>query len=182
MFSGRSSTCLKEQTMMLMSRLVQSFTALVVLSVCSGAVAAADLDPTGVWMVVSYTAQDRETGMTTQPFGEQPTGTAIYTSTGHMNILVTARERVATNGTGAESFAARASLLNSMYAYAGTFRMNGDTVTIHIESAWQPDWVGTDKVRTMRIDGNFLTITTPPMSSPVDGRIYISVTRFKRAG
>jgi hypothetical protein len=119
--------------------------------------------------------------VTTSPFGEQPTGSAIYTPTGHMSILVTARERVPPQGTGAESQAARASLLDSMYAYAGTFVMKGETVTIHIESAWQPSWVGTDKVRTMRIDGDFLTITTPPMSSPVDGRTYISVTRFKRA-
>jgi hypothetical protein len=163
------------------SGLVGSLVAIAVLGGLTSAASAADLDPAGVWMVVSYTARDQQTGVTTFPFGEQPTGSAIYTPTGHMSILVTARERVPPKGTGAESRAARASLLDSMYAYAGTFAMKGETVTIHIESAWQPSWVGTDKVRTMRIDGDFLTITTPPMSSPVDGRMYISVTRFKRA-
>ena len=163
------------------SGLVGSLVAIAVLIGLTTVANAADLDPAGVWMVVSYTAQDQQTGVTTFPFGEQPTGSAIYTSTGHMSILVTARARVPPKGTGAESGAARATLLDSMYAYTGTFTVTGETVTIHIESAWQPSWVGTDKVRTMRIDGEFLTITTPPMSSPVDGRMYISVTRFKRA-
>jgi Lipocalin-like domain len=161
--------------------LVGSLVAIVVFGGWTNAADAADLDPAGVWMVVSYTAQDQQTGVTRFPFGEQPTGSAIYTPTGHMSILVTARERVPPKGTGAESRAARARLLDSMYAYAGTFAMKGETATIHIESAWQPSWVGTDKVRTMRVDGDFLTITTSPMSSPVDGRLYISVTRFKRA-
>jgi hypothetical protein len=161
--------------------LLGSLVATAVLVAGAHAANAAALDPAGVWMVVSYTAQDQQTGVTTFPFGEQPIGSAIYTPTGHMSILVTARDRVPPKGIGAASQAARASLLDSMYAYAGTFAMNGETVTIHIESAWQPSWVGTDKIRTMRIDGDFLTITTPPMSSPVDGRMYISVTRFERA-
>jgi Lipocalin-like domain len=163
------------------AHVVGSLAAIAVLGGWTRAANAADLDPAGVWMVVSYTARDQQTGVTAFPFGEQPTGSVIYTPTGHMSILVTARERVLPKGTRAESRAARASLLDSMYAYSGTFTMKGETVTIHIESAWQPSWVGTDKVRTMRIDGAFLTITTPPMSSPVDGRMYISVTRFKRA-
>ena len=163
------------------SGLVGALVAIAVLGGQTSVASAVDVDPAGVWMVVSYTARDQQTGVTTSPFGEQPTGSAIYTPTGHMSILVTGRERVPPQGNGAESQAARASLLDSMYAYTGTFAMHGDTVTIHIESAWQPSWVGTAKVRTMRIDGDFLTITTPPMPSPVDGRMYISVTRFKRA-
>jgi Lipocalin-like domain len=158
------------------------FLAAVLLGGCSGAAAAGDLNPAGVWTVVAYTTLDQQTGVTTQPFGEHPTGTAIYSPSGHMAILVTARTREAASGTGAASNAARASLLDSMYAYTGTYTMKGETVTIHVDSAWQPSWVGTDRVRTMQIDGAFLTITTPPMSSPVDGRTYISVTRFKRAG
>ena len=75
------------------SGLVGSLVAIAVLVGLTTAANAADLDPAGVWMVVSYTAQDQQTGVTTFPFGEQPTGSAIYTSTGHMSILVTARAR-----------------------------------------------------------------------------------------
>lgn len=133
-------------------------------------------------MVVSYTAQDQQTGVTTFPFGEQPTGSAIYTPTGHMSILVTARERVPPKGTGAESRAARASLLDSMYAYAGTFAMKGETVTIHIECAWQPSrWRCDGEKIAVDPHGANLVGADPAMSSPVDGRMYISVTRFKRA-
>ena len=67
-----------------------------------------------------------------------------------------------------------------MYAYTGTFTVKGNTVTIHVEVAWQPDWVGADKTRTLEIDHDILTITTAPMTSPVDGKTYVSVTSFRR--
>lgn len=162
-------------------RLFHWIFALVALGTSGGPVFAADLNPTGAWQVIGYTAQDAQSGTITEPFGPQPTGTAIYTAKGHMSVLVTGRNRAAaTSGSDAERGAAKGQLLDSMYGYAGSYTMNGKTVTIHIESAWQPAWVGTDRVRTLTLDGDTLTITTPPMQSPVDAKTYISVTRFKR--
>jgi hypothetical protein len=162
------------------NRLPQWLALIGALGSMSGAAAAPDFDPSGVWQVIGYTAQDPKTGATTEPFGAKPTGMAVYTAKGHVSVLVTGRERAAPAGSGAEREAARAALLDSMYAYAGTYVMAGHTATIHIESAWQPGWVGTERVRTLTLDGEILTITTPPMLSPVDGKTYISVTRFKR--
>ena len=53
-------------------------------------------------------------------------------------------------------------------------------LTIHIDSAWQPGWVGTDKTRTLKLDHGMLSIVTEPMISPVDGKTYISTTTFRR--
>ena len=142
---------------------------------------AADVSPVGAWRVVSYAAKDVRTGELTHPFGEQVTGMAIYSATGHMSILVAGRDRVASTGTGAQRFEERSRLFDSMYAYTGSYSVKGDTVTIHVESAWQPDWAGTDRVRTLTLDHDVLTITTPPMQSPVDGKTYISITSFRRA-
>ena len=62
----------------------------------------------------------------------------------------------------------------------GNTTIKGNTVTIHIDSAWQPDWVGTDKSRTLKLDHGILSIVTAPMTSPVDGKTYISTTTFRR--
>jgi hypothetical protein len=125
----------------------------------------------GVWQVVDYTATDPVTGEVKRPFGDNPTGSAIYTAKGHMSVFVAGSHR-----TGAQ----RAEMFDGLYAYTGSYTLKGDTVTIHIESAWQPSWVGTDKSRTVKFAHDRLTIVTAPMTSPVDGKTYISTTTFRR--
>jgi hypothetical protein len=148
------------------------------------------VDPVGVWTVVDYTATDPATGAVTRPFGRALLGSAIYTRGGHMGVFVSGRERSGAAGASSSTdsspagAAARAALrahwLDSMYAYTGSYTLSGTTLTIHIESAWQPSWVGSQRTRTLERQGDVLTVTTPPMLSPVDGRTYVSVTRFRR--
>ena len=138
------------------------------------------VNPVGVWQLVSYTATDPSTGTITQPFGADARGLAIYSAGGHMSLLVAGRERAAAASNASSRSELRAQWLDSMFAYTGTFTVQGDQLTIHIETAWHPDWVGTVKKRTLELSHDILTVTTPPMTSPVDGKTYISVTRFKR--
>jgi hypothetical protein len=126
----------------------------------------------GVWQVVDYTATDPVTHVVQHPFGEKPLGSAIYTKKGHVSVFVSGSQRKSADG--------RAQLLDSMYAYTGTYVLKGNEVTIHVESAWQPDWIGSDRTRTIKIQNNVMTVTTAPMTSPVDGKTYISITVFKR--
>ena len=148
---------------------------------CSGLVSAAtDVNPTGVWQVVDYTATDPATGAVTHPFGLNPIGSAIYTAKGHMSVLVAGSHRVPSMGTGAKRAQERAELFDGLYAYTGSYTIKGNTVTLHIDSAWQPGWVGTEKTRTLKLDHDVLSIVTEPMTSPVDGKTYISTTIFRR--
>ena len=142
--------------------------------------AAGDIDPVGVWKVVDYTATDPATGEVKHPFGTNPIGTAIYTAKGQMSVLVAGSHRVSSTGTGAKRAEERTELFDGMYAYTGSYSVKGNVVTIHIDSAWQPDWVGTDKTRTLELDHGTLSIVTAPMTSPVDGKTYISTTTFRR--
>jgi len=142
--------------------------------------ATGDVSPIGVWRVVDYFATDPTTGTVTHPFGESPIGSAIYTAKGQMSVLVAGSHRVPSTGTGAKRAEERAQLFDGLYAYTGTYTVKGNAVTIHVESAWQPDWVGTEKVRTLKLDHDVLNIVTAPMTSPVDGKTYISTTTFRR--
>jgi hypothetical protein len=143
--------------------------------------AAGDVNPVGVWKVVDYTATDPATGEVKHPFGSNPIGTAIYTANGQMSVLVAGSHRAPSTGTGAKRAEERAELFDGMYAYTGSYTVKDNVVTIHIDSAWQPDWVGTDKTRTLKLDHGTLSIVTAPMTSPVDGKTYISTTTFRRA-
>jgi hypothetical protein len=165
-----------------MRRLVVGCVAVTALmAVARGANSAGDVSPAGVWKVVDYTATDPVTGAVKRPFGPDPTGSAIYSANGHMSILVAGSHRVpSATVAGPKRAEERAELFDGLYAYTGTYTVKGDQVTIHIESAWQPDWVGTDKTRTLKLDHDLLSIVTEPMKSPVDGRTYISTTIFKR--
>jgi hypothetical protein len=146
-----------------------------------GANPSAAVNPVGVWRVVDYIATDPVTGAVKHPFGESPIGSAIYTVNGHMSILVAGSHRVpSATIAGPKRAQERADLLDGMYAYTGTYTVQGDQVSIHIESAWIPDWVGTDKTRTLKLDHDLLSIVTAPMKSPVDGQTYVSTTMFKR--
>jgi Lipocalin-like domain len=148
---------------------------------CSGLVlAATEVNPTGVWKVVDYTATDPTTGVVTHPFGVNPIGSAIYTAKGQMSVLVAGSHRVPSTGTGSKRAEERAELFDGLYAYTGSYVVKGNLVTIHVESAWQPGWVGTEKTRTLKLDHDVLSIVTESMTSPVDGKTYISTTSFRR--
>jgi hypothetical protein len=142
--------------------------------------ATGDVNPTGVWKVVDYFATDPATGVVTHPFGENPIGSAIYTAKGQMSVLVAGSHRLPSTATGIKRAEERAKLFDGLYAYTGTYTVKGNAVTIRVESAWQPDWVGTEKARTFKLDHDMLSIVTAPMSSPVDGKTYISTTTFRR--
>jgi lipocalin-like protein len=146
----------------------------------SAASAANDVSPVGAWKVVDYTATDPSTGAVEHPFGPNPIGSVIYTAKGQMSVFVAGSHRVPSTGTGSRRAEERAALLDSMYAYTGTYTVKGNMVTIHVESAWQPDWIGTDKTRAIKVEHGILTITTAPMTSPVNGKTYISVTSFRK--
>jgi hypothetical protein len=97
-----------------------------------------------------------------------------------MSVFVAGSHRVPSTGTGAKRAQERAELFDGLYAYTGTYTVKGNSVTIHVESAWQPDWVGTEKTRSLKLDHDVLSIVTAPMTSPVDGKTYISTTSFRR--
>src|SRR5690242_19192347 len=64
----------------------------------------------------------------------------------------------------------RVKLHQTMFAYAGTYTLEGDKVTHHVDVSWNENWTGTDVVRFYKLEGNTLTITTAPAKSGLDGR------------
>jgi len=52
----------------------------------------------------------------------------------------------------------RIAAFQSLLAYSGKFRLEGDKFITKVEVAWNEAWVGTDQARTYKLDGDRLLI------------------------
>jgi hypothetical protein len=62
----------------------------------------------------------------------------------------------------------RVALYDTMFAYAGTYSVEGRKVIHHVHISWNEVWTGTDQVRFFEMSGNTLTLTAR-IPDPVSG-------------
>jgi hypothetical protein len=133
----------------------------------------------GTWKLKSFVREMTATGEKINQFGEHPSGYLGYSADGRMYAIGTWDGRVKprdANPTDEE----RIKLHQSMFAYAGTYTLEGEKVIHHVDISWNQAWTGTDQVRFYKMDGNILTITTDPFKSPLDGRESRSVVVWEK--
>jgi len=140
----------------------------------------ADETVIGTWRLISFAAQDVETGGVTRPWGEAPIGFLTYTRGGRMSAVLTAGQRQAESGSAEQRMEARARLFMTQTAYAGSYTLTPDGVVHHVEVASFPDWVGRDQVRYASLDGDTLTIKTPPLPRFPDLRMQVFTLIWRR--
>ncbi|MDP6012545.1 MAG: lipocalin-like domain-containing protein [Alphaproteobacteria bacterium] len=75
----------------------------------------------------------------------------------------------------------RAIAYSTMFAYTGRYEVSEGSVTHHVDSAWNPNWVGTEQKHIFQIDGDPLILRTPRISS--DGaHVFLELTWKPDAG
>ena len=124
----------------------------------------------GAWKLLVFERHSPE-GEVTRPFGPSPLGSLLYTGAGRMSVHLlqpglpgfeagTFRE-----GTDEEVRAA----FEGYFGYYGTYsldvkadagRVTG-SVTHHVEGCALPNYIGTDRTRSLVLEGDRLTLTTP---------------------
>ena len=132
----------------------------------------------GIWKLVSHEIEVRETGRMELPMGEKPTGYAVFTQEGRVFFILTGELREpATNDE------QRAGLLNTLVAYTGTYRVEGDKWITKVEVAWNPEWVGSEQTRFFELDGGRLKVLSPWRVMPnwPDKGMTRSILSFDRA-
>jgi Lipocalin-like domain len=130
----------------------------------------------GTWRLVSWESH-RSDGSIVAPFGGAPTtGLIVYSPDGFVSATLMQVDRaslgrpVRNSADVAEAAGTSVEAAFKGYmAYCGRYSLadDGRTVTHHLDCALYPDWVGTDLVRHGTLDGDRLTLTTPPID--VDG-------------
>jgi hypothetical protein len=139
-------------------------------------------DLVGVWRLISYSSQDPQTGVEHYPFGKNATGYLIYTREGRMAAVLSAegRKRFSAGNRINAPTGERAEAFSTSTAYTGVYTLQDDRVVHHVQVSTNPDWVGTEQVRYPKIEGNRLTITTPPLPTRPDGKLRVSRLVWER--
>jgi hypothetical protein len=140
-----------------------------------------DFDPVGTWTLKSWTREVVDTGEVSHIFGTAPKGIITYGTDGRVTALIVAEMRKKPENMESMTDAERALLFRTVVAYSGTYRLNGQTLIHHVDISWNEVWTGTDQVREFVFDGKQLSLKTPPLPSPVDGKIAVATLVWERA-
>jgi len=132
----------------------------------------------GIWKLVSYEVEVQATGQKGPVMGDHPTGYAAFTPEGRIFFVLTGEARKP-----AKTDQERANLLSTLVAYTGTYRIEGDKWITKVEVAWNPEWVGTEQVRSFKLDGERLQVLTPWRVMPnwADKGMTRSIVTFERS-
>ena len=140
-----------------MTTKVTNLAALLLLLTCSSTFASAQAKRlVGTWKLISEVVEVESTGEKTSAMGEHPSGYAVFTAESRAVFIITAEGR-----TPAKTAQERATLLDTLVAYSGTYTLDKDKWTTKVEIAWNPEWVGTEQTRFYELKGDRLVVTTP---------------------
>ena len=107
----------------------------------------------GVWKLDSFLYEDAQTKEKKGALWRTSKGSLILLPTGRMAGIITADGRKVP-----QSDPERVAAFQSLIAYSGKFRLEGDKFITRVEVAWNEAWVGTDQARTYKLDGDKLFI------------------------
>ena len=118
------------------------------------------LELPGTWQLEAYTVEDPHGAVIDRPFGEHPIGLLVYTAGGHISVhaMAAGRTRCETLRPVECAPDVKLAAYDSYVGYAGTWTLDGDVVTHHVEATCFPDWTGTDLRRIVRIEGDALVL------------------------
>jgi len=129
----------------------------------------------GVWRLVSFEREFQGAEEREFPMGKAPSGYIQFLAEGRMTVVITAEGRKAP-----ATDADRAALFNSLVAYTGGYRVEGDKWITKVDVSANPAWVGTEQARTYRVAGDRLQEITAWVARP-DNRMARAVITYERA-
>jgi hypothetical protein len=134
----------------------------------------------GAWTIVSITVEGD--GKKSEPFGPNPGGTQTYDSNGRFASMALRSDlpKIASNNRGTATLEESQKIVHGSMAYYGSYTINEaeKSITMQMEGATFPNWVGTTHKRLFAISGDTLTVTNP---TPSGGGGILTVV-LKRAG
>ena len=114
----------------------------------------------GTWKLVSASSTTLTGERSESPYGAQPAGFLTYTGDGRVSALISydGRKSLSFGGGSPEE---QAEAFKTFLAYAGTYRLDGDKVTHHVEVSSIQNYVDKDLVRSVKFKGDQIILLTP---------------------
>src|SRR5579863_1073874 len=115
----------------------------------------------GTWKLIEASSTTSTGEKIENPYGDGPTGFLTYTDEGRISSVISygGRKPLPMNGGKIEE---QAEAFKTFLAYAGQYTLSGDKVTHHIEVSSIQNYVGRDLMRSIKFNGDRLTLVTPP--------------------
>jgi hypothetical protein len=119
----------------------------------------------GTWKLVSASSTTSTGERNETPYGVNPAGFLTYSADGRVTAMIShgGRKRLIAAG-----MAEQAEAFKTFLAYAGWYTLSGDEVTHHVEISSIQSYVDKDLVRSVRFQGDRITLITPP--TRLDGK------------
>jgi len=116
----------------------------------------------GTWKLTSWVTQvigedSRE------PYGPNPKGRLVITPEGHWIVIITAANRQSPKTTDE-----KAALLDSMLAYSGKYRIDGNKITTRVDMSSNEIYTGAnqDQTRFFRVEATSSIFAPPKLPAP----------------
>jgi Lipocalin-like domain len=128
----------------------------------------------GSWKLVSFGFAIEGSDERGNVYDEHPAGSLTFTPNGRMTAILTGGDRAA--------IADPQELFAGMMAYSGHYRYQGtDIFVVNVDVAWHPSWVNTEQTRFFEIDGDTLSVTSPPQAHPkFPGRLVRGIVTCRK--
>jgi hypothetical protein len=136
-----------------------------------------DHDPSvllGSWQLELWEIAYSDGRPSTLPFGAQATGLIVYTNDGHMSACIARAQRRTLSGQSTRTVPTeeQVAAFESYFHYAGRYHTRqhqGRTQVVHeVSHALNPNFVGSQQIRDMNLDGDNRLILSA--SDPLPGR------------
>jgi hypothetical protein len=125
----------------------------------------------GTWKLVSASSAAASGEPTEPPYGMSPVGFLTYTEDGRVTALISygGRKPLSSGTKPPVLLEEQAEAFKTFLAYAGRYRLSGDTVIHSIEISSIQNYVGKELVRSVKFQDDRIVLVTPP--TMVNGKI-----------
>jgi len=140
---------------------------------------AAESDLYGTWKLVSLTRKVADTGATEQPRGKAPNGYVSFGQDGRVTGVIVSEKRPKPESAAKLTDQQRLELFNTINAYAGTYKLEGNKLTYRYELTHN-EVAERASVRDIKIEGRKLTMVNEPARSAMDGKMATTTTVWEK--
>ena len=133
----------------------------------------------GTWKLTNDMHKEVGSDATSNSYGQRPVGFMTITPGGHAHYFFVADNRKAPSSANLTD-AERVELFKTMSAGGGTYKVEGDKMTVRYDASWHQMWTGKEMSTEVGVTGKVLTLRTAPFKRAADGKDVIVVSTWER--